>query len=77
LWDLGEFDQKDGKRTKWGTKEELLELSKKAKELGLGLYLDAVLNHKAGADDKETFEVVDVDENGMSVKTQSSLVPIY
>jgi len=68
LWDLGEFDQKDGKRTKWGTKEELLELSKKAKELGVGLYLDAVLNHKAGADDKETFEVIDVDENGMIVE---------
>jgi len=43
-------------------------LSKKAKEIGVGLYLDAVLNHKAGADDKETFEVIDVDENGMVVE---------
>lgn len=67
MWDLGEFDQKGGKGTKWGEKEELVELCKKAKELGVGIYWDAVLNHKAGADEKETFQVVDVDENGKTV----------
>lgn len=60
LYDLGEFDQKGGKRTKWGTKDELLELSAKAKELGIGLYWDAVLNHKAGADKKEKAHAVEV-----------------
>lgn len=45
LYDLGEFDQKGGKATKWGTKEELLSLTKKAKELGVGIMFDAVLNH--------------------------------
>lgn len=63
LYDLGEFDQKGSTRTKWGTKEELLTLSAKAKELGMGLYWDAVLNHKAGADKKEKAEAVEVDEN--------------
>jgi len=41
LYDLGEFDQKGGKETKWGTKEELLELVKKATDSGVGIYWDA------------------------------------
>jgi len=41
LYDLGEFDQKGGKTTKWGTKEELLQLVSKANEIGLGIYWDA------------------------------------
>lgn len=64
LYDLGEFDQKGSTRTKWGTKEELLSLSKKSQELGIGLYWDAVLNHKAAADKKEKVKVVEVDSNG-------------
>lgn len=50
--------------TKFGTKEDLLVLSRKARELGVGLLFDAVLNHKAGADHKERCKVVEVDENG-------------
>jgi alpha-amylase len=38
LYDLGEFDQKGGKTTKWGTKEELLSLANKAKKSGIGIY---------------------------------------
>ena len=41
LYDLGEFDQKGSKGTKWGTKDDLLALVKKANEVGLGLYWDA------------------------------------
>ena len=63
LYDVGEFDQKGKKATKWGTKDELLELSKLAKEKGVGLHWDAVLNHKAGADHTERCRVVEVDEN--------------
>lgn len=63
LWDLGEFDQKGGVATKWGSKNDLLELSKAAKEQGIGLYWDAVLNHKAAADKKEKVQVVEVDSN--------------
>lgn len=66
LYDLGEFDQKGGKATKWGTKDELLQLAKLAKEKGIGLYWDAVLNHKAAADKKEKVNVVEVDSNGES-----------
>ncbi|KAF2683772.1 glycoside hydrolase family 13 protein [Lentithecium fluviatile CBS 122367] len=63
LYDLGEFDQKGTRATKWGSKEDLLELGKLAKEQGVALYWDAVLNHKAGADNTEKCRVVEVDEN--------------
>ena len=50
--------------TKWGSKEDLVKLGAKAKEVGLGLYWDAVLNHKAGADRKEKCQAIEVDNNG-------------
>ena len=46
IWDLGEFDQKGAKRTKWGTKEDLLQAIKVAADKGIITYIDAVLNHK-------------------------------
>jgi alpha-amylase len=61
LYDLGEFDQKGSRSTKWGTKEELLCFASRAQGLGVGLYWDAVLNHKAGADFTEQFQAVKVD----------------
>ena len=63
LYDLGEFEQKGTRATKWGSKEELLELCKLAEEHDIGIYWDAVLNHKAGADNTERCRVVEVDEN--------------
>jgi alpha-amylase len=63
LWDLGEFEQKGSRRTKWGNKEDLMELARSAKDIGIGLYWDAVLNHKAGADRIEKCRVVEVDPN--------------
>jgi alpha-amylase len=33
-------------RTNWGTKEELLGAIKKAADLGIITYIDAVMNHK-------------------------------
>ncbi|KAL4907745.1 hypothetical protein BDW74DRAFT_148051 [Aspergillus multicolor] len=61
LWDLGEFEQKGATRTKFGTREELQELVKAAKELGISVIWDAVLNHKAGADFPEECQAVRVD----------------
>ena len=58
LYDLGEFDQKGSVATKFGTKDDLLSLSRKAKELGIDLLSDAVLNHNAGADNKERCKVI-------------------
>ncbi|WP_409276039.1 alpha-amylase [Neobacillus sp. SCS-31] len=62
LYDLGEFDQKTSVRTKYGTKDELIEAIQACHENGLKVYLDVVMNHKAGADETETFQVVQVDE---------------
>ena len=67
LYDLGEFAVQGQKSatTKWGTKEELLDLCRTANEVGVGLYFDAVLNHKASADQTEKCRAVEVDPNGM------------
>jgi alpha-amylase len=61
LYDLGEFDQKGAVRTKYGTKAELLEAIQACKKEGIAVYADLVMNHKAGADEKENFKVVEVD----------------
>ncbi len=53
LYDLGEFDQKGSVRTKYGTKEEYQQAIQSAHNAGLQIYTDIVLNHKAGADEKE------------------------
>lgn len=63
LYDLGEFDQKDTVRTKYGTKEELLEAIEALHEQGIHVYADLVLNHKGGADETETFYATPVKEN--------------
>jgi len=57
LYDLGEFDQKGSVRTKYGTKEELIEAIKIAQQAGLQVYVDIVLNHLGGADEAETVTV--------------------
>ncbi|KAJ3012871.1 hypothetical protein HKX48_006020 [Thoreauomyces humboldtii] len=60
LWDLGEFDQKGGVATKYGTKAELQEAIKACRAHGINIYADAVLNHKLGADKTEKFKAVEV-----------------
>lgn len=65
LYDLGEFDQKGATSTKWGSRGELDELVKDAHEIGIGVYWDAVLNHKAGADYPEKCQAVKVDPKRM------------
>ncbi|KAI9038708.1 alpha-amylase [Aspergillus affinis] len=68
LYDIGEFDQKGSRATKWGTKEELQSLLACADELRIGIYWDAVLNHKAGADYTEQFAAVRVDPRNRDVE---------
>lgn len=61
LYDLGEFDQKNTIRTKYGKKNELLETIKALHENRIQVYCDTVINHKASADETEVFRVVQVD----------------
>jgi len=61
LYDLGEFDQKNSTRTKYGTKEEYIEAIHAAQKAGLNIYVDIVLNHMGGADEAELIKVRKVD----------------
>ncbi|KAG2058648.1 glycoside hydrolase family 13 protein [Suillus hirtellus] len=61
LWDLGEFDQKGSVATRWGTKEDLLKACDAARQCNMNVIIDAVLNHKLGADRAEAFRAVRVD----------------
>ena len=67
LFDLGEFNQKGTVRTKYGLKEEYLKAIKSLKENGIEPIADVVLNHKAAADYKERFTVIEVDQNDRTV----------
>ncbi|KAF9941638.1 hypothetical protein BGZ67_004469 [Mortierella alpina] len=60
IWDFGEFDQKGMVPTKYGTKDELKAAIDECHKHGMKIYLDAVLNHKAGGDETEVFKAVAV-----------------
>jgi len=61
LYDLGEFDQKGSVRTKYGTRQQLLDAIAAIHDAGMQVYLDIVLNHLAGADEAELIKVRKVD----------------
>lgn len=63
-YDLGEFDQKGSRRTKFGDKQDLLDLSKSAQSIGIKLCWDAILNHRSAADYTEKCQAVKVDVKG-------------
>lgn len=64
MYDLGEFDQKNGVATRYGSKEEYVKAIEDAHLAGLSVYADVVLNHRIGADAEETVTVHQVaDEN--------------
>lgn len=71
LYDLGEFNQKDTIRTKYGTKQELKEMIDELHHNQISVYLDAVMNHKAGADYTEKFMAREVNpEQREEVETE-------
>jgi alpha-amylase len=45
FFDLGEFNQKGGRATKYGTKEELITAIQTGLQHRIVTYVDAVLNH--------------------------------
>lgn len=66
LYDLGEFDQKGSRHTKWGTKEELVAMAECAQRCGIRVLFDAVLNHKAAADYSEEVVATKYGDEGES-----------
>lgn len=62
LYDLGEFDQKNGTPTKYGTFEEYKKATQALKAENIEVIVDIVLNHKAGGDEKEKFLAAKINE---------------
>ncbi|GAB7353980.1 hypothetical protein MBLNU459_g4575t1 [Dothideomycetes sp. NU459] len=69
LWDLGEFDQKWTRATKWGSREQLDELLELSHELKFKVIWDAVLNHKTAGDATEPCWAVEVDGGDRTIET--------
>lgn len=61
LYDLGEFDQKDTIKTKYGSKDEYINMLQVLAQNGIESYADIVLNHKMGADAIQTIPATKVD----------------
>ncbi len=61
LYDLGEFPQRKTVRTKYGTRQEYLEAIRALQAAGVQTLADVVLNHKMGADQRETVTVIEDD----------------
>lgn len=57
LYDLGEFDQKNTIRTKYGTRAELVAAINTFHENNVQVLEDIVLNHRHGADEQEDIKV--------------------
>lgn len=74
LYDLGEFEQKGSRPTKWGTKEELRQLVQEANQHGIRVLFDTVLNHKAAADHSEIVPATRVDPKSKSLSACRSPV---
>lgn len=53
LFDLGEFEQKGTRRTKYGTKQELLRAVEALRARKIRVYADIVFNQRCGADETE------------------------
>lgn len=68
MWDVGEFghprdkgNQEPVERTKYGTRAQLESCMAALRKNGIAIYIDAVLNHKMGADGIQTFKARKVD----------------
>lgn len=61
LFDLGEFEQKGTRATKYGDKAALAHATAILRDKGIGVIYDVVFNHKIGADEKERVHVYKVD----------------
>ncbi|NOH85379.1 alpha-amylase, partial [Vibrio sp. 03-59-1] len=68
LYDLGEFNQQETVRTRYGDKDQYLAAISSAHTAGVKVYADVVLNHKMGADDVELVDAVRVDRNNRNTE---------
>lgn len=78
VYDLGEFDQKGTVKTKYGSKDEYIEMIEVLKQNGIESYADIVLNHKMGADAIQTIPAkkVDFGNHNIELTTQDEMVKV-
>ena len=77
LFDLGEFEQKDTKPTKYGTREELEAALEKVREAKMQAYVDTVFNHKTGGDETELVHACHVDRNDRNITYECRDIEIW
>ena len=73
-FDLGDFDQKGGKKTWYGNRAELEALIAKAHKHGVGLYADMVINHNGGGDEEEV-NPIDGEKRWTKFNPKSGIFP--
>jgi len=73
VYDLGEFNQKGSKRTKYGDKDQYLKLVQTAQAAGLDVFADIVMNHRMGADRTESVAAIEVDPKNRNKDLTSGL----
>lgn len=74
LYDLGEFDQKNGISTKYGSKDEYVHAITTLQDNGITVMADVVINHKAGGDQLEKVPVRKVNPSNREEFTSDVMV---
>lgn len=76
LYDLGEFNQKNTTRTKYGTLSQYTNAITACHNNGIDVYADVVLNHKSGADYSENVSAYEVYNDNRLYKVTGNTVNI-
>lgn len=76
LYDLGEFNQKNTTRTKYGTLSQYTNAITACHNNGIDVYADVVLNHKSGADYSENVSAYEVYNDNRLYKVTGNAVNI-
>ncbi|MGM0370770.1 MAG: alpha-amylase family glycosyl hydrolase [Bacillota bacterium] len=71
FWDLGEFDQAGGVRTRYGTRDSLEDALTSIDQAGMKAYFDVVLNHRFAPGD-ENIEPVEL-ESGKKIEAYTDM----
>lgn len=76
LYDLGEFNQKNSTRTKYGTISQYTNAIAACHTNGIDVYADVVLNHKSGADYSENVSAYEVYNDNRLYKVTGNAINI-
>lgn len=77
MYDLGEFSQKGSVSTKYGTKDEFIDLVTYIESKGIKVYHDIVLNHRLGGDDFEKVDVIEVNPNNREQQYREAKLDVW